>query len=407
VNYNLPKGYSAQSSIQQFGTVGSEQAILSAKCQGKEVGVSRWKGMNQDARKMEDVITEFINMPYSCVNKKPHVEPCVPHSTVHVGPMNDLARSSYFTCRFEGPGSSVSIPTPAPFVEWVYVNDWDGIGGATGRRGGAIRVDYVVRANCTMPTIEQLQQTAGYDFKAGEISLTVHMDHMVNGSIPTEIPYMGPEGGNVLRLTELLTPPMAPTPPASPPAPWLPWGENGDNSPGMFYRRYAQQIDSFDFGSYSRLSNLCWSSRVDTESSNVWHSKCNGKGYTVLIGTALYNGVQYIAGAYTRISWAGGGYATDAAGHIFQIRPNMFKTLAGSGPHGSTSHAIYRSNNYGPTFGAGHDWHISANMKTGYNNFGHSYKCRTGNYGQNTCKYDLLGHYSSWSLSELEMWSTN
>jgi len=46
-------------------------------------------------------------------------------------------------------------------------------------------------------------------------------------------------------------------------------------------------------------------------------------------------------------------------------------------------------------------------MKTGYANFGHSYKCRIGNYGQDTCRGDLIGAYSAWTIQEGEMWSQN
>merc|ERR1712216_1115916 len=122
-----------------------------------------------------------------------------------------------------------------------------------------------------------------------------------------------------------------------------------------------------------------------------------------------YSSNVKIVGAYTKSSWSGGGDA-DGGEYLFQISPvanESWATEAGSGPHSGTNRAIYRSNGYGPTFGEAHDWYVSSNMNTGYSNLGHTYKCRIGNYGQNTCRDDFIGSYSSWSISEMEVWSEN
>jgi len=181
--------------------------------------------------------------------------------------------------------------------------------------------------------------------------------------------------------------------------------------PGELFMTQQGALSSFDLTSwpgFSGFSNLCWGSqRGDTWHSSVFHSGCDGKGYTLYIARVTYSSNEKIVGAYTRTTWGGGGYAGDASSAIFQLSPVVWKTTAGSGPYSGASNAIYRSNNYGPTFGNAHDWYVSSNMKTGYVNMGYAYKCRTGNYGTNTCRNDFIGSYSSWSIQEAEMWSVN
>jgi len=392
VQYNIPKGYAQPGVLGLFGTVATDQAKLTAKCNGVKTSVGMWKNMDQDSNVLSQPIVEFINMPHSCVNKIPHLEPCVPHDLGRAGPPNVPNAPSYFKCRFDGPNASISLDMPPPFVEWVYVDK--------------IRVDYRVLANCTTPTLEQIREIAGITNQDGELTVSVHIEHRVNGTTPTEIEFSGVTGANELRVYNLVTPPMNPQPPGAPPPPYGP----GDAS---LFGRFRSQLDSMQFGSWpgwAGFSSLCWSTeRGDTWHSNVWHSGCNDKGYTLYIarlqGTS--SNFEKIVGSYQRVTWGGSGYSGDSSGAIFQVSPNVWKTTAGSGPHATYSVGMYRTNNYGPTFGSAHDWHVSSNMKTGYVNMGHAYKCRTGNYGQSPCRDDFAGAYSAWAIEEAEMWSVN
>jgi len=271
-----------------------------------------------------------------------------------------------------------------------------------------------VIANCTMPTIAQMIEVSGVTQLDSELTLTLHIDHRVNGTQPTEIEFAGVAGGNELRVYNLVTPPMAPMPPASPPMPFNPlsWGDLTDRSLGWMYRAYEDKIAAMQFGSYARLgqdtSSMCWSDRRgDTRNAGQFHTSCNGKGPTIYMATVIRSGVQYIVGGYTRQDWSGGGYATDSMGGLFQIQPVLHKYVSGDGPYSDTSSAIYKSNSYGPTFGAGHDWCVNSNMITGYVNFGHTYKCRVGSYTSNTCRNHFIGGYNGWAISESEVWSTN
>jgi len=204
----------------------------------------------------------------------------------------------------------------------------------------------------------------------------------------------------------MLTPPMSPNPPSAPTPPGSPEFAGG----GSLFLNYRSTIAGFQFGDYYNGPNtLCWSSeRGDTMSATAWHSQCDNRGRTVWIAKITYGGVEYIDGGYTRLTWASTGstYANDYGnGGLFQLKPNLWKTIGGSGPYASSANSVYRNANYGPTFGSAHDWYVSSNMVTGYVNLGHTYKCRVGNYNTNTCRNDFIGSYSSWSISEAEMWS--
>ena len=72
---------------------------------------------------------------------------------------------------------------------------------------------------------------------------------------------------------------------------------------------------------------------------------------------------------------SGGSYSYSAQSFIFSLKNkdnlDPFKVLVKNLENG-----IYGNNDYGPTFGAGHDIHISNNAngnRNSYNNLGHSY----------------------------------
>jgi hypothetical protein len=75
-----------------------------------------------------------------------------------------------------------------------------------------------------------------------------------------------------------------------------------------------------------------------------------------------------------------------------------FKALAKGKYSNNGRYAIYTRANYGPTFGGGHDIHISNNANAGtssYSNFGYTYKVPSG-YTYNTVKVKslLAGSYN-------------
>jgi len=370
-----------------------DEATLSMTCPGKTPSTITFKNLEQSSREPKDLEIELIHMPHTCINKRAHLEPCVPH---------DWEMKSYFGCEYVSEGNEeykLVTEGSKPWLEWISVD--------------GIRIDQIAKVNCTAPTEAQFMRLAQYDFQGGLATATVNLVHLTNGTADgayTRIPHKGEHGTNVFTMSDLLMPPMAPSPPASPPAPGLPWGTPGDSSPGWMYRLNEKYISQWDFYKYDRMTKMCYSTKNgDSFSSNVWHSKCNGKGATIWFANTMTSGKLYVAGGYTRNTWAGGGYSSDSYAHLFHFNhaKQGWATKAGSGPHAGSNYAIYRSNGYGPTWGNAHDWYVTSNMKTGYNNLGYAYKCRIGNYGQNACQNDFFGSYSSWSIAEAEMWSEN
>ena len=183
-------------------------------------------------------------------------------------------------------------------------------------------------------------------------------------------------GGNLVHYYDFMTPPTSPAPPTPPPPPLVPCNEL------ICKDKHLQNIQSFKFSSYSSVlwgtennkGKICWTSRTDSMSSSTWHSKCNHKSQTMHIAEVKVSSKIWTVGGYTRANWYSSGYQSDSTASLFQLSPNVYKAMAGSGQHGGYNYAIYKSNDYGPTFGAGHDWYTSSNMKTGYANLGHQYK---------------------------------
>ncbi|EOD05091.1 hypothetical protein EMIHUDRAFT_220165 [Emiliania huxleyi CCMP1516] len=134
-------------------------------------------------------------------------------------------------------------------------------------------------------------------------------------------------------------------------------------------------------------TNLCYSKSLHGASSYTFHSRCDNKGATLTL-IQLSNG--YKLAAYTSIPWTSrSGYGTGTS-YIASITRNSCHQNRYS------QYQIYDHNMYGPTFGGGHDIYINSNMNGGYCNY-HSY------YGAGSI---ICGSYSSWSITALEVYST-
>lgn len=117
---------------------------------------------------------------------------------------------------------------------------------------------------------------------------------------------------------------------------------------------------------------LCYRATDHGWASSTFHSRCNSKGPTV----SFIKVNEFIFGGYTDQSWhSGGSYSYSAQSFIFSFKNkdnlDPFKVLVKN-----LENAIYGNNNYGISFGGGHDIHISNNAngnRNSYNNLGHSY----------------------------------
>jgi hypothetical protein len=110
----------------------------------------------------------------------------------------------------------------------------------------------------------------------------------------------------------------------------------------------------------------------DGFSASTFHSRCNRSGSTISV---VKSSSGYIFGGYNPNSWESSGNFQKASGSFlfsltnpWNIPPARFPWHHGHGPLGKR--------NYGPTFGGGHDLHISDNCNSNndsYTNFPCSY----------------------------------
>ncbi|XP_060070394.1 interferon-induced protein 44-like [Ylistrum balloti] len=87
--------------------------------------------------------------------------------------------------------------------------------------------------------------------------------------------------------------------------------------------------------------------------AETFHSFCDNKGPTV---TVLYNTDKSVYGGYTAVSWKTcGSYVADCEAFIFKLEYNG-RAQPIKMPVKNAKYAISAHENYGPTFGSGHDF---------------------------------------------------
>jgi hypothetical protein len=396
-------------------TPSANQASFSYTCPAKQ---AEWWGlepnflpMSASASAYDSISQEALqihvsNFHSSCTGRRPHLEPCVPQSPAHAGPAGTQG-NSFVKCKYSGPGGQIIVDAPPPFLEWVELD--------------GLKVDQAVMINCTLPSTGDVEMLLKHDGKTSIAYMDVALIYQSNATNAVEIAYVGPAGGNKIGITELATPPAAPPAPHVPPMPRNPliYG------PGNLYLNEGHRVHGMAYKDLNEpLKHLCWSNvrgdrHASSYSSRPWHYRCDGTGKTVTLAKVIYSNKEYIAGGYNRGSWDGSknDHYSDAESGIFVLTSanqpiNHRYVFGGNDGSDSSSHAVFRYWDYGPSFGGtgklnSADWYTSHTMQTGYNNLGYSYKCRIGNYGSNTCRSDMFGSYSSWRISEIETWSEN
>jgi hypothetical protein len=135
-----------------------------------------------------------------------------------------------------------------------------------------------------------------------------------------------------------------------------------------------------------------------------FHLKCDGKENTV---TIIKTNGNYVFGGYTAAKWNSiGTYINDASAFIFSLRRNSVSNNYKLMLNGAQSlYAIAGYPQYGPNFGAGHDFHIydKSNINTG----SYSYFCKTCPSGMSYSSVSnafLAGALTGWLTTEIEVY---
>jgi len=147
----------------------------------------------------------------------------------------------------------------------------------------------------------------------------------------------------------------------------------------------------------NRHWNLRYRGTRDGFNATDFHRCCDNIGPTVTIIRAS----GYLFGGYTPLPWnQSSGYQNSSACFLFTLTNSI-----GSSPthfYSKGTNSIYCSSGYGPTFGSGHDLHISSNCHSNtssYSNFPHGYTDSLGQ-GKNT----FAGAYT-FTVSDIEVFT--
>ena len=110
----------------------------------------------------------------------------------------------------------------------------------------------------------------------------------------------------------------------------------------------------------------------------------------------------YIAGGFSSVSWASiGSYVNDPSAFLYTlVNPNnMPLKLAIT----SSGNALYDQASYGPTFGGGHDLHISDVSNTNTNSYAYSYNYQYPNGNSGYAGGIWMLGVSNFQLAEVEV----
>jgi hypothetical protein len=109
------------------------------------------------------------------------------------------------------------------------------------------------------------------------------------------------------------------------------------------------------FGWYPGNWSLLFRASRDGSAAATFHSRCNNQGQTLVIvrvGT-------YVFGGFASESWKSTNAYVNVPGCSLFVLVNAHGSLPTLIPCTSNSHAMYDSQSYGPTFGAGFSLHLS------------------------------------------------
>jgi len=124
---------------------------------------------------------------------------------------------------------------------------------------------------------------------------------------------------------------------------------------------------------------LLYKASEDGFAATSFHTKCNNKGACLVI---VKSSEGDIFGGYTSVGWRGSttNYIPDSKSWLFTL-VNKHGLPPTKYPVSLQEYGIYDKDDYGPTFGGGHDLNIAniSNTNTSsYTNFPHSYTDTTG-----------------------------
>jgi hypothetical protein len=152
-------------------------------------------------------------------------------------------------------------------------------------------------------------------------------------------------------------------------------------------------IDPYDEKNIT--SELLFRTNVDGDSSNTFHSKCDGKGPTI---TFIKTTSGKRIGGFAVVPWTNNsGYKTDSEAFIFSLDACQ-KFVQ----YRSFGNAVYHNSSYGPTFGGGHDIYLANGCKSNTSSY-----CNSNNTYGFFYSYNLINpgtQNSSFQVTDYEVY---
>jgi len=132
-----------------------------------------------------------------------------------------------------------------------------------------------------------------------------------------------------------------------------------------------------------RLGETLYVASEDGDGSNVFHTKCDNQGPTVVI---VQTTTDAVFGGYTDANWKHKGYVASSTSFLFRLRPVTAKYPLKSG---KSSYAIYAHSSYGPVFGQSYDFLIANKALSS-----------TASYTKGNKAYQFPGSSESYQLTD-------
>jgi len=154
-------------------------------------------------------------------------------------------------------------------------------------------------------------------------------------------------------------------------------------------------------GLEKKALSLLWRGSRDGFDAATFHRLCDGKPNTV---TVIKNTNGFIFGGFTSIPWRlTGGYKGDSTAFLFSLTnpsntPLKLKVK-------SPENAVCQGSSYGPTFGGGHDLHVSSLSYTNRDSYMnlHLYEFPNGKGGNEGGKFIAGGSDNYFQTTEIEV----
>ncbi|KAJ5079413.1 pep-cterm sorting domain-containing protein [Anaeramoeba ignava] len=179
------------------------------------------------------------------------------------------------------------------------------------------------------------------------------------------------------------------------------------------FNKLKEWINDDEFFSKMKLG---FSAKRNGFNCKKWHDKCDNKGKTLIIIKTKDN---YIFGGFTSIGFTNDkskwreedrnrdyGYIPDSKAFIFSLRNNKNNRNPHKFPikKDQEQYAIlYHYLRNGANFGYGADFCLNSSLRSGWSNFGNSYKLpKSIKKGKNEAKSYLAGSFNSWKVDEVE-----